>query len=133
MKLFFKLHKLFKIGGAIWNVVSDKHIVDAEHSERLCGKSEMTNKIIEVSLNEDPLDIFLHEMIHACLSFMGIEDEEADDETHRLVEAGAQVLRMILADNIDFWRDALDYLQADNEGKLYYLETHIKDRYFVKK
>jgi len=102
----FKLPKRLKIGGAWWTVKQlDTHLVTKDEDEYLHGICRPSDKEILISKNEDTVDIFLHELIHAICSFMGYEK---DDE--QKVEAGAHALQMFIADNHEFIKRLANYL-----------------------
>ena len=94
-----KLPKTIKIGGAVWKIITDKHVMDSDESERLCGICKPSEKEIHISPNED-IEVFLHELVHAVCSFMGIEDEDEKDEQ---IDAIANAIRMVLSDNKKFF------------------------------
>ena len=67
------------IGGRIWSIIYD----NAEHQEGRRGSTykELQQIRINPSIHKDLQDTTLiHEILHACADFVGIEDEKLTEE-----------------------------------------------------
>ena len=88
--------KTLNIGGRTWNVVEGEH----EHQEGRRGSTfkELQEIRINPSIHQELKEVTLvHEILHACADFIGIEDEKLDEEDW--IKRISPVLTQVLKSN----------------------------------
>lgn len=95
-----------RVGPHRYRIRYDKDAIDlkaTEHNERrLYGLTEPTAQVIHIdpTLAPDQLrDTVLHEVLHACLSLIGADEQLSPGKEERLVRALSPVLLQVLCDN----------------------------------
>lgn len=95
------MQKTVNICGRKWNVVSG----DGEHQEGRRGATykELQEIRINPSLHDDLKAItIVHEVLHACADFVGIEDEKLTEE--EWIKRISPALTNVLQNNKEFWK-----------------------------
>ena len=104
-----------KVGGFyVTLIVGQRRMVEPHSSQYLLGEFREKSKELEISKDEDNIDIFLHEIVHAFQYVMGIYDDPDRDSDKGYEDQVSQAVRMFLLDNADFVRDLVD--EIENPG-----------------
>jgi hypothetical protein len=104
-----KIPNSIKIGYRHYTVSFEEKILDADNT-RLVGQinhNQLTIVLDQVDRHESCIrEVLLHEVLHGCLDFAGINDDES------FVIRMSEVIATVLSDNpefVDLWRgDAAD-------------------------
>jgi hypothetical protein len=108
-----KWPKRIKVGGFFVKlIIGERRMVQPNTCQYYLGEFRERTKELEISKNEDEIDIFLHEIIHALQYAMGIYDDPDRDTDKGYEDKVAQAVRMFLLDNADFVRDLLEEIES---------------------
>lgn len=108
--------KTIKIGGCWWRIVIHDQLIRDESANKLvAGLCGTEDRRIDIALRGDAIDTLFHELAHAFIDYVGIDQTEESPDQERNIDALGEAIRMFLCDNADFVRELLDEITNQDD------------------